>query len=47
VEQGIGDVKYGDQNTDGSRSIRDFYDPFRHAGASARAMPDVPRHRFA
>ena len=38
VEQGIGDVKYGDQNTDGSRSIRDFYDPFRHAGASARAM---------
>src|SRR4029079_11442961 len=38
VEQAIGDVKYGDQNTDGSRSIRDFYDPFRHAGASARAM---------
>ena len=38
IEQGIGDPRYGDQNTDGSRSIRDFYDPFRHAGASARAM---------
>ena len=38
VEQGIGDVKYGDQNTDGSKSIRDFFDPFRHAGAAARAM---------
>ena len=38
IEQGIGDVKYGDQNTDGSKSIRDFFDPFRHAGASARAM---------
>src|SRR3954468_2969559 len=38
IEQGIGDKKYGDQNTDGSRSVRDFYDPFRHAGASARAM---------
>ena len=38
IEQGIGDTRYGDQNTDGSRSIRDFYDAFRHAGASARAM---------
>jgi isoquinoline 1-oxidoreductase subunit beta len=38
IEQGIGDARYGDQNTDGSRSIRDFYDAFRHAGASARAM---------
>ena len=38
IEQGIGDVKYGDQNTDGSKSIRDFYDAFRLAGASARAM---------
>ena len=38
IEQGIGDVKYGDQNTDGSRSIRDFYDAFREAGAAARAM---------
>ena len=38
IEQGLGDARYGDQNTDGSRSIRDFYDAFRVAGASARAM---------
>jgi isoquinoline 1-oxidoreductase beta subunit len=38
IEQGIGDTKYGDQNTDGSRSIRDFYQAFRVAGASARTM---------
>ena len=38
IEQGVGDTRYGDQNTDGSRSIRDFYDAFRVAGASARAM---------
>ncbi|HEV3216956.1 MAG TPA: molybdopterin cofactor-binding domain-containing protein [Vicinamibacterales bacterium] len=38
IEQAIGDPKYGDQNTDGSRSIRDFFDAFRQAGASARAM---------
>jgi isoquinoline 1-oxidoreductase subunit beta len=38
IEQGIGDTKYGDQNTDGSRSIRDFYEAFRRAGASARVM---------
>src|SRR5499426_1799134 len=38
VEQAIGDVKYGSQNTDGSCSIRDFYDAMREAGASARIM---------
>src|SRR4030095_10742054 len=38
IEQGVGDTCYGDQNTDGSRSIRDFYDAFRLAGASARSM---------
>jgi isoquinoline 1-oxidoreductase beta subunit len=38
IEQGIGDPRYGDQNTDGSRSIRDFYEAFRHAGATARSM---------
>ena len=38
IEQGIGDTRYGDQNTDGSRSIRDFYEAFRHAGAAARSM---------
>jgi len=36
--QGNGDPKYGDQNTDGSTSIRKFYDIFRTAGATARAM---------
>jgi isoquinoline 1-oxidoreductase subunit beta len=38
VEQAIGDEKYGSQNTDGSCSIRDFYDAMREAGASARVM---------
>jgi len=38
IEQGVGDTRYGDQNTDGSRSIRDFYDAFRGAGASAKSM---------
>jgi isoquinoline 1-oxidoreductase beta subunit len=38
IEQGLGDPKYGDQNTDGSRSVRDFYEAFRRAGASAREM---------
>ena len=38
VEQAIGDVKYGSQNTDGSCSIRDFADAMRDAGASARMM---------
>jgi isoquinoline 1-oxidoreductase beta subunit len=38
IEQGIGDMRYGDQNTDGSRSVRDFYEAFRQAGASARTM---------
>ncbi len=38
LEQAIGDVKYGSQNTDGSCSIRDFYDTLREAGATARTM---------
>ncbi|HWQ31456.1 MAG TPA: molybdopterin cofactor-binding domain-containing protein [Blastocatellia bacterium] len=38
IEQAIGDAKYGSQNTDGSCSIRDFYDAMREAGASARMM---------
>ncbi|HSH16746.1 MAG TPA: molybdopterin cofactor-binding domain-containing protein, partial [Verrucomicrobiae bacterium] len=38
IEQAIGDAKYGSQNTDGSQSIRDFYDIMRAAGASARQM---------
>ncbi len=38
VEQATGDKKYGSQNTDGSCSIRDFYDIMREAGATARLM---------
>src|SRR5205807_4748323 len=38
VVQADGDVKYGDQNTDGSRSMRQFYQPLREAGAVARQM---------
>src|SRR6202166_1509370 len=38
VEQAIGDSRYGDQNTDGSHSIRSFYDTMRVAGATARFM---------
>ena len=38
IQQAIGDKKYGDQNTDGSCSIRDFYDGMRQAGAGARLM---------
>jgi isoquinoline 1-oxidoreductase beta subunit len=39
VEQALGDEKvYGSQNTDGSCSIRDFYDIMRNAGATARLM---------
>lgn len=38
VIQAPGDVKYGSQNTDGSCSVRDFYDTLRTAGASARGM---------
>jgi len=33
-----GDRKFGNQNTDGSTSIRQFYDAFRTAGATARHM---------
>ena len=39
VEQALGDEKtYGSQNTDGSRSIRDFYSALREAGATGRAL---------
>ena len=38
VVQADGDAKYGDQNTDGSRSITLNYDRLRAAGASARLM---------
>ena len=38
VRQAEGDKKYGDQNTDGSSSIRKQYDSYRRAGAAARMM---------
>ena len=38
IEQAIGDKRYGDQNTDGSHSIRSFYDAMREAGATTRFM---------
>ena len=36
--QALGDEKYGDQNTDGSTSIRRHFDLLRGAGATAREM---------
>ena len=38
VAQAQGDKAYGDQNTDGSQSIRLFLDKLRRAGATARQM---------
>jgi len=38
IEQAIGDPRYGDQSTDGSYSIRAFYDVMRQTGATARTM---------
>ena len=38
LEQAIGDPRYGDQDTDGSHSVRSFYEGMREAGATARLM---------
>ena len=38
IEQAVGDAKYGDQDTDGSHSVRSFYDVMRESGATARLM---------
>jgi isoquinoline 1-oxidoreductase beta subunit len=38
VHQADGDKKWGDQNTDGSTSIRKQYDRYRQAGAAGRMM---------
>jgi isoquinoline 1-oxidoreductase subunit beta len=38
IEQAVGDARYGDQSTDGSYSIRSFYDSMRQTGATARLM---------
>ena len=38
VEQALGDPKYGDQETDTSHSVRDFFDAMRQTGAAGRLM---------
>jgi isoquinoline 1-oxidoreductase beta subunit len=38
LQQGIGDARYGSQNTDGSHSVREFFDVMREMGGSARLM---------
>ena len=38
VIQGDGDERYGSQDTDGSHSVREFFDTLRVAGATARLM---------
>ena len=38
IEQGLADAKYGDQDTDGSHSVRSFFDQMRLVGATGRAM---------
>lgn len=38
IVQADGDKAYGDQNTDGSRSVRNLYDAMRRVGATARVM---------
>src|SRR6266478_3167110 len=38
VVQATGDEKYGDQDTDGSHSVRSFFNTLREAGATARLM---------
>ncbi|AKU99426.1 Isoquinoline 1-oxidoreductase beta subunit [Labilithrix luteola] len=38
IVQADGDKAYGDQNTDGSHSVRGFYDALRSVGAAARMM---------
>ena len=38
IEQAIGDEKYGDQNTDGSHSVRSFFGVMQQCGAAARQM---------
>jgi len=38
IEQAIGDPRYGDQDTDGSHSVRSNFDLMRQVGAAGRAM---------
>ena len=46
VAQAPGDeARFGNQDTDGSRSLRHFFMPMRRAGAAARAMLEAGRGR--
>ncbi len=38
IEQALGDPKYGDQDTDGSHSVRSNFDLMRQVGATGRMM---------
>ena len=38
IDQAIGDSKYGDQDTDGSHSVRSFFEQMRQVGATGRVM---------
>ena len=38
LDQAIGDARYGNQDTDGSHSVRSFFDEMRLVGGTARAM---------
>ncbi len=38
IDQAIGDKRLGDQNTDGSRSVRVYFDTMRECGGTARWM---------
>jgi isoquinoline 1-oxidoreductase subunit beta len=38
IRQALGDSRYGNQDTDGSHSVRSFFDTMRVAGATARLM---------
>src|SRR5580658_3587945 len=38
IDQAIGDPKYGEQDTDGSHSVRSNFDLMRRVGATGRAM---------
>jgi len=40
IEQALEDSRYGDQNTDGSHSIRSFYDAMRVAGSNCAIYAD-------
>src|SRR6202167_5449372 len=38
IHQGDGDKRYGNQDTDGSHSVRSFFEVMRRCGAAARYM---------